>query len=90
MPSGWYSKSYAWLPYSLYYHHIYKYTEYVDGIDPKAWTKTFYGTNSSVTTDDDIDDNIDTNPFDDWIAREDEAELLYMDENQHMLRRAVE
>lgn len=84
IPSGWYSKSYAWLPYALYFHHMYKYVEYVDGIDLAAYTKTFYGINSRA-----YDGEIYPHPPDGWIVPEDETEFINAHEKVPMLRKVV-
>jgi len=78
VPIGWYSKSYAWLPYALYYHHMYKYLEYLEGIEPTSWVKTFCETHSSVY-DDDMYDNL----------PDDETELVDEYEKEFRLRKVV-
>eukprot|EP00533_Pseudo-nitzschia_delicatissima_P007158 CAMPEP_0116102440 /NCGR_PEP_ID=MMETSP0327-20121206/13350_1 /TAXON_ID=44447 /ORGANISM="Pseudo-nitzschia delicatissima, Strain B596" /LENGTH=374 /DNA_ID=CAMNT_0003594479 /DNA_START=64 /DNA_END=1184 /DNA_ORIENTATION=+ len=80
VPTGWYSKSYAWLPYALHYHHMYKYTEYIDGLDPASWTKTFYAINSTES-----DDQFYQDSPDDWIVSEDDAEVIHVHETEPML-----
>jgi len=84
VPSGWYSKSYAWLPYALHYHHMYKYLEYLEGMKPTSWVKTFYETHLSMYGDD-----MHHNPPDDWLVAEDETELVDADEKALKLRRFV-
>ena len=85
VPTGWYSESYAWLPYALHYHHMYKYVEAIEGIGPESWTETFSGTNSSV-----YDDEINGNPSNDRLAPKDETRLPNRGEEKFRLRKAVE
>ena len=84
VPTGWYSKSYAWLPYALYYHHMYKYTEFIDGLDPASWTKTFYAINSTESDDQFYQDS----PHD-WIISDDDAEVIHVHEREPRLRKVV-
>lgn len=81
VPSGWYSKSYAWLPYAFYYHHMYKYTEYMNAIDPANWTKAFVGINTSAYNLQDFPD-----PF----VTGDQKEFVEPDNTQPLLRTAIE
>lgn len=85
VPDGWYSKSYAWLPYALHYHHMPKYVESLEGIGPESWTETFFGTNSSV-----YDDEMNDNPSIDRLAPEDETRLPNAGEEKSRLRKAVQ
>ncbi len=75
--------SYAWLPYALHYHHMYKYIEYIDGLDPESWTKTFYGINSS-----DFNDQLFDYSPDDWMEPGDETSSLVL-AKERMLRKVV-
>ncbi len=81
VPSGWWSMSYAWLPYALYYHHMYKYTEYINEIGPANWTKSFSGIN---------DTGYNLQDYPDVFVAGDETEFIQVDDTQPMLRKAVE
>jgi hypothetical protein len=81
VPTGWYSKSYAWLPYALYDHHMYKYLQFLEGIEPTSWVKT-YEIHSSVD-----DNDVYDYPQDNWLVPEDETELVDPYENDFGLRK---
>ena len=83
-PEGWYTKSYAWLPYALHYHHMYKYLEYIEELEPTSWAKNFYQTHSSV-----YDDDIYDNPPDDWFMSEDETGLMDAYEKDYRRKQVV-
>jgi len=71
VPVGWYAKSYAWLPYALYYHRMSKYLEYLEGINSTSWDETSFETFLSVH-----DDDMYENPPDDWFVPDDEIGLV--------------
>jgi hypothetical protein len=51
-PSGWYSKSYAWFPYALYYHHVHKYVARLNEFNNTfVWPKYFYPVDGTVYDD---------------------------------------
>lgn len=64
-PTGWYSLSYAWLPFALNYHHMGKYLDHLLRLDSSYWVKDFFPT-SAIAHDDDIYDS----PPDDWYMTE--------------------
>lgn len=84
VPTGWYSKSYAWLPYALYYHHMNKYLTYLEEIEPTSWIETFE-MHSSVGNNDVYD-----YPQDNWLVPEGETKLVNPSEMQKFgLRKVV-
>ena len=51
-PSGWYSKSYAWFPYAIYYHRVHKYVARLNEFnDTFVWPKHFYPVDATVYDD---------------------------------------
>jgi hypothetical protein len=71
VPVGWYAKSYAWLPYALYYHRMSKYLEYLEGMNSTSWDEASFETFLSVH-----DDDMYENPPDDWFVPDDEIGLV--------------
>mmetsp|Transcript_24604 Transcript_24604/g.45929 ORF Transcript_24604/g.45929 Transcript_24604/m.45929 type:complete len:385 (-) Transcript_24604:1950-3104(-) len=66
VPTGWYSRSYAWLPFALGDHRMHKYLEHLGELNQTIWPNQFYPVDGTVY-DDDIWDNP---PTDDWILEE--------------------
>jgi hypothetical protein len=69
-PMGWYSKSYAWLPYAIYYHRVHKYVTKLNQFNcSSSWPQHFYPVDGTI-----YDDDIWDNPPDDWIQAEEEED----------------
>lgn len=66
----WYSKSYAWLPFALNDHHMYKCLDHLERIEPKLWVQNFYETHSNFH--DDVHDDFP----DDLLLPEDTAKIM--------------
>lgn len=77
VPTGWYAKSHAWLPYALNYHRMKKYTEYIEEIEPEKWVKHFAPTHSKLVDD---DDDVPSNDDPYWIMPDDSP----LDETTHV------
>lgn len=69
-PLGWYSRSYAWLPFALNDHHMRKYVQHLLDHNATTWVEQFFPTDGTV-----YDDDIWDNPPDDWIQVEEEEDM---------------
>jgi len=74
-PSGWYSKSYYWLPSAMAYHRLSKYLKHLEDMDPSSWVKYFYPA--------DVDDII--NDYEDPDLVHDETRFTKM--SRHIRKR---
>lgn len=74
VPFGWSSKSYAYLPWALGYHHMKRYVMHLEELEQSDWPTEFLPMNAT-TNDDDIYDN----PPDDWFMAD---EVLVTEEEE--------
>ena len=68
VPLGWNTKSYAWIPGAISYHHIGRYLEYLELLSQqKVWVHSFNRVVLHPIGYDDDDDAY-SEPPDDWYA----------------------